>query len=361
MAEAATPAIGQDMEQAGEDVTILVVDDFDDHREILVDHLELLGYRQVVEAGNGEEALQQLSAQSIDLVILDVVMPKMNGYGVLKKMRADETLTHVPVIMISALSEFETAIRCIEQGAEDYLTKPFNPAVLKARVGACLDKKRMRDRERAYLEAIDRERQRADELLYAILPAPAVRELKSTDRIAPREFAEVAVLFADIVGFTEYCESHAPNDVVSNLDRLAELSETIVRDHRLEKIKTVGDGLMATANLLESNPDPVMAAVRCGFDLVEAAESLWIGWKLRIGIHVGPVMAGMIGRTKFTYDLWGDTVNVAARLAGIGPGAAVYLSGEAWARIAGRCQGEPVEGVAIKGKEGLAVYRCLKP
>lgn len=341
-----------------DDSAILVVDDFDDQREVLVEHLWLLGYKNTLEAEDGEHALRQLAAHQVDLVLLDVVMPKLDGYGVLERMKSDETLRHIPVIMVSALAEFETAVRCIEKGAEDRLPKPFDPAVLKARISASLEKKRWRDRERAYLKEIDRERQRTDELLRAILPGPAVEELRANDRVAPRQFESVTVLFADLVGFTAYCEVHEPNDVVSKLDRLAEHSETVIERHGLEKIKTVGDGMMATANLLQPADDPVMQALHCAFDLLEAAESVSSDWQLRVGIHVGPVVAGVIGRSKFTYDLWGDTVNVAARLAGLGPRAAVNLSGSAWKEVQDRCSAERLDDVKIKGKVGLEIYRC---
>ena len=346
------------MTDGNDAIAILVVDDFEDHREVLVEHLWLLGYKNTLEAENGEDALRQLAEHKVDLVLLDVVMPKLDGYGVLERMKSDEGLRHIPVIMVSALAEFETAVRCIEKGAEDRLPKPFDPAVLKARISASLEKKRWRDRELAYLEAIDRERQRADELLRAILPSPAVEELRTHDRVAPRQFEAVTVLFADLVGFTAYCEVHEPNDVVTKLDRLAERSETLIERHGLEKIKTVGDGMMATANLLQPADDPVMRALRCAFDLLDAAQAASPDWQLRVGLHVGPVVAGVIGRSKFTYDLWGDTVNVAARLAGLGPRAAVNLSGSAWEQVRDRCDGERLDDVKIKGKVGLEIYRC---
>ena len=252
-------------------------------------------------------------------------------------------------------------MRCIELGAEDYLPKPFNGVLLKARIGASLERKRLHDREALHLAEIDRQRVRADELLHAILPALAVRELRTNDRISPRRYDDVAVLFGDLVGFTTYCERNPADEVVARLDRLVAEFEEIAAHYRLEKIKTMGDAFMATANLLEPHTDPVMASVRCAFDMAEAARRSPGRWQLRVGIHIGPVVAGVIGRTKFNFDLWGDTVNVAARLSQFGSEGAVYLTGDAWQRVGVRCPGDSLGSVPLKGKGEIEVYVCGPP
>ena len=127
---------------------LLVVDDNEDNRYTLTRRLNREGYKNLTTAKNGREALECLTAQSFDLVLLDVMMPDMNGYEVLAHVKANPSLRDVPIIMISALDEIESVIRCIELGAEDYLNKPFNPTLLRARVGALLEKKRLRDEVR---------------------------------------------------------------------------------------------------------------------------------------------------------------------------------------------------------------------
>ena len=339
------------------DSAILVVDDNDDNRYALCRRLEHEGYGCYETAANGRIALERLAARPFDLVLLDIQMPELDGYEVLARMKADHILQHVPVIIISAVSELESVVRCIELGADDFLPKPFNRVILRARVGACLERKRLHDREAAHLEEIERQRERADRLLHAILPAPAVTELAATERVKPRRYEEVAVLFADIVGFTAYCEARPPEIVVENLQLLVEAFEDLSARHGMEKIKTVGDALMATANLLEAHADPVMAAIRLGSDLLEAARSNPARWKLRVAIHFGEVVAGIVGRSKFSFDLWGDTVNTAARLASFGD-PAILLSSEAWATVADRCQARRLGPVEIKGKGLVEVYRC---
>ena len=147
------------------------------------------------------------------------------------------------------------------------------------------------------------------------------------------------MLFADVVGFTRYCDRNPPEAVVANLDHLASTFEDITAAHGLEKIKTVGDAFMATANLLDRHADPVMASLRAAFALADAAGSTPAGWQVRSGIHIGPVVAGVVGSRKFSFDLWGDTVNLAHRLSSLGDEPAIHLSATAWARVAGRVSG----------------------
>jgi CheY-like chemotaxis protein len=135
---------------------LLVVDDNEDNRYTLVQRLRRLGYTDVATAVDGRDALARLAARDFDLVLLDVMMPELNGHEVLERIRADERLRHVPVIMISALDQVESVVRCIELGAEDYLPKPFNPVILRARVTTCLEKKRLRDQEILYLDDVAR-------------------------------------------------------------------------------------------------------------------------------------------------------------------------------------------------------------
>jgi adenylate cyclase len=160
------------------------------------------------------------------------------------------------------------------------------------------------------------------------------------------------------VSFTPYCERHSAEEVVANLDRLTRACEELVSAHGLEKIKTVGDCVVATANLLERHADPVLASVRCAFAMAAAARANPAGWQIRIGIHLGPVVAGVVGQSKFTFDVFGDTVNVAARLSDYGVDGAVYLSEAAWRQLNGRVRAESLGPVALKGKGEIAVYRC---
>jgi sigma-B regulation protein RsbU (phosphoserine phosphatase) len=149
---------------------LLVVDDNEDNRYTLTLQLELEGYQHVATAEHGEEALLLLDQQDFDLLLLDVMMPKLNGYQVLERLKAQGRLHNLPVIMISALNEVASVVRCIELGAEDYLPKPFDPVLLRARVGASLEKKRLRDEVRAHLARVEEELASARQLQMSMVP-----------------------------------------------------------------------------------------------------------------------------------------------------------------------------------------------
>ena len=335
---------------------VLVVDDTEINRDLLGRRLRRDGH-DVTLAENGRQALELLRARPFDLVLLDIIMPELNGLQVLEQVKADPRLRHLPVIMISSLDEVDSIVRCIQMGAEDYLPRPFNPVLLRARIGACLEKKRLRDRETLHLEQIEQEQRRSDELLHVILPGTIVKELKRTNEVRPRRYENVAVLFADIVGFTPYCDGREPEEVVPHLQRLVECSEDIALRHGVEKIKTIGDAFMAASGLLSPAENPVLNCVRCGLEMIAAARALPPAWNLRVGIHVGQVVAGVIGHRQYLFDLWGDTVNTAARMESHGVPGHVTLSHDAWQRIADCARGTSLGPVAVKGKGPTEVVR----
>lgn len=340
--------LGAHRESLNHKGVLLVVDDSDMNRDLLGRWLRREGH-EVVMADNGLSALDMVRQRPFDLILLDILMPGTDGIEVLRQLKSSPHFQHIPVIMISAFGETESVVRCIQMGAEDYLPKPFNRAVLKARIGAGLERKRL-------VEQIQRERRRSDELLHVIFPATVVRELKAKDMVQPRRFEDVAVMFCDIVGFTPFCDENQPEDVVSRLQVLIEAWEEIALRHHVEKIKTIGDAFMAAAGLLQPTPEsPVLHCVRCGLEMIEAVRQL--GWNIRVGIHAGPVVAGVIGKRQYLYDLWGDTVNTAARLESHGMPGGVVLSGPAWRKIAHCCRGEALGMIPVKGKKLLEMVR----
>jgi adenylate cyclase len=300
---------------------ILLVDDHPANLEVLSRRLERQDHF-VRTAGNGHEALEILRIETFDLVLLDVIMPEMDGYTVLQQMKQDANLRHIPVIVISALGELDSVVRCIELGAEDYLTKPFNPILLRARIGACLEKKRLRDMEQLYLAQIAHEQARSERLLRNILPDAIARRLKDKAQgeatmIADR-FDEVTVLFADLVGFTRLAAEMPPDVLIGHLNAVFSAFDALVEACGLEKIKTIGDAYMVVGGLPTPRADHAEAvadlALAMQREIVRLRNERGLAIKLRVGIHTGPVVAGVIGLTKFAYDLWGDTVNVANRM-----------------------------------------------
>ncbi|MBI4322381.1 MAG: response regulator [Chloroflexi bacterium] len=339
--------------------SLLIVDDNEMNRDMLSRHLQRQGY-EVSVAENGRRALDLIGSKRFDLVLLDMVMPEMNGYQVLQRLKTDVGLRHIPVIMISALDETDAVVRCIEMGADDYLPKPFNPILLKARIGACLEKKRLRDREQEYLEQLRLEREKSERLLLNVLPQPIAERLKRGEAPIADSFAEATVLFADLVGFTQISSVTPPKELVAVLNHIFSALDHLGERHGLEKIKTIGDAYMAVAGLPTPRADHVEAAAEMALDILQAVAQVRaeIGkpFSIRIGMNSGPVVAGVIGRNKFAYDLWGDTVNTASRMESHGVPDHVAVTAAVYERLRGRYVFEPRGMIEIKNKGQMPVY-----
>ncbi len=328
---------------------LLVVDDNPENREHLQEMLEQLGHTVRV-AERGQDALNLVQTEQFDLVLLDVMMPEMDGFAVLEHLKAHDTLRHIPVLMVSALDRIDSVITCIARGAEDYLIRPLNEMLLQARLNACLEKKQLRDREIQHLQQIDR-------LLNAIFPPEVVEELKRDGVIQPRRHDKVGVCFIDVVGFTSYCDQHAaqPEKIVGQLEWYVDRFEKVAHKHRVQKIKTIGDAFLMVSGLLRPVNNPVLQLLRCAVDLLEDIRNGPANWQVRVGIHVGPVVAGTLGEYQYSFDLWGSTVNIAARMQSLSRPGAITLSEAAWEAIRPWCRGWPRDA-AVRGIGAMTVW-----
>ena len=338
---------------------ILVVDDIETNRTLLSRRLTRDGHR-VTTAEGGRKALDLMAIEDFDLVLLDLMMPEMNGFEMLARLKVDARLYQVPVIMISALDEMDSVVRCIEAGAEDYLPKPFNPVLLKARISACLEKKRWRERERIYLDRLEDEKEKFERLLLNILPQQIVGRLNNGETIIADRFDDVSVLFSDLVGFTEISSELAPAQLVSYLNGLFSRFDAVARELGVEKIKMIGDAYMVVAGVPEPRPDHAQAIAEMGLRMVEVVEhakrDLGTPFEARIGIHSGPVVAGIIGTHRFLYDVWGDTVNLASRLESHGLANRIQVSETTARLLADGFELEPRGIITVKGKGKLKTY-----
>ena len=338
---------------------ILVVDDNESNRNMLSRRLERQGHTTRL-AENGIKALEKLRKEDFDLVLLDVMMPEMDGYEVLERLHNDDKLRGLPVIMISALDQLDTVVRCIELGAEDYLPKPFNPVVLRARIGACLEKKRLRDRERAYIKKLRIEQERSDQLLLNILPRPIANRLKEGQRQIADYFPDVTVLFCDLVGFTQISERLPPAELVAMLNKIFSMFDLLAEKHGLEKIKTIGDEYMIAGGLPMPRKDHAEAVAEMALDMLAVMDRFNAkhntNVRIRVGLNCGPVTAGVIGTKKFAYDLWGDTVNLASRMESHGIANAIQVTEETYRRLRHRYAFQRRGIIHVKGKGALCTY-----
>lgn len=342
---------------------LLAVDDDPMNRDMLSRRLEKLGY-EVTDASNGREALQKLKDGNFDLVLLDILMPDLDGFQTLEFMKADPRLRHVPVIMLTALDDVASTVRCIEAGAEDYVPKPFNPTILRARISASLEKKRLRDQEQAFLAQLQIERSKSERLLLNVLPKAIAERLKAGQRTIVDSFIDSTVLFADIVGFTRIAARQSPHRTVQLLNELFSGFDRIAEQRELEKVKTIGDAYMLASGVPVIRTDHAEACAEAAFEFLEAVRVFnrrhSLEWGIRIGMNSGPVVAGIIGTKKFSYDLWGDTVNIASRMESHGQPGKIQVSEATKKLLEGKYDFQPMGVIEIKNSSPMPTFLLAK-
>lgn len=341
---------------------ILVVDDNASNRDLLSRRLQRQGHT-VLQAEDGANALALVGKVDFDLVLLDLMMPGLSGYDVLTSLKHDARFREIPVIMISALSELDSIVRCIEAGADDYLAKPFDPTLLRARVGSSLEKKHLRDREREIVEALRAEKERSEHLLLNILPKEIVARLNSGETIIANQLSDVTILFGDIVSFTKLSSKLPATDLVGHLNRLFSEFDRLALTFGVEKIKTLGDAYMLASGLPEPRADHAHAAADMALAMIETVErlndELPISLQMRIGIHTGDVVAGVIGTHKFVYDIWGDSVNIASRMESHSLPNRIQVSAATHRHLQRDFLLEPHGSIDVKGRGLMETYFLL--
>src|SRR5258706_6148691 len=249
---------------------ILVVDDHEANRDLLSRRL-MRERREVVTAASCDEALKLIDEQPFDLILLDLLMPGISGYEVLQRLKSEQRHRDVSVIMISALDQIDSVAPCIEAGAEDYMPKPFNPVLLRARINACIEKKRLRDRERIIMQQLRIEKEKSEALLLNILPRLIVSRLNQGETVIADHVADATILFADLVGFTNLSAQLSATRLVHLLNLLFSEFDRLSAELGLAKIKTIGDASMVAGGLLEPRADHVEAVAEMGLAMVDVS------------------------------------------------------------------------------------------
>jgi class 3 adenylate cyclase len=330
----------------------------DDESAIRGHFAEIIGEmgHDCIEAATAEESLRFLERREVDLILLDLHMGDVSGLDVLRHVNRDFGLRSIPIVVMSAEDRVELIAECIAEGADDFLVKPVHESIFRARVQSSLRKGQLRRNERRLHRQVVEAKQRADDLLYRVFPYAIAEELRTGGSAQPRGYDNVAVMFCDIIGFTEYCDRHPPREVVGHLDRLFTAYQRVADEHRVEKIKTIGDCVMITAGLLRRFRNPVLSCLFAADSMRKAASELDGNWQVRIGIHAGPVVAGLVGN-HYTFDVWGDTVNTAQRVEGVADANGIAVSEPAWAQVFEWCVGKSMGMKRLKGKQELEVFR----
>lgn len=327
---------------------VLVVDDDERIRSTLARLLLQLGH-DVEEASDGRAALSRLreSTYGFDLVLCDMEMPHMDGTAFLQHVKGDPSLS-CRIVMVSAVDDVAHIASCIEQGADDFLTKPFSRVLLEARIASSLARKRADDWQQRYLALVEEEKQQSQRLIASMLPDTIAERLRQGEGTIADQFDDVAILFADIVGFTQLASVLPAVELVARLNAVFSRFDDLVTWAGLEKIKTIGDAYMVGGGIPEPHERHCHAIAQLGLDMVVEAKQCG-DLDLRVGIHCGPAVAGVIGATKPTYDVWGDTVNRAQRMESHGVPGRVHVSDAFRRRVADEFVFAPRGELDIKG------------
>jgi adenylate cyclase len=350
--------LGSETIWRGQPSRILIVDETAANRDLLAPRLLREGH-EIETAENAADALDRLVGVNFDLILLDFILPGMDGLELLCRLKSNLHTRHIPVIMISALDEADGAIRCIEAGAEDYLPKPFNPVLLRTRINASLEKK-WHDRERSHFEEMRVEKQRWEALLLNILPQSIVSRMRNGETVIADRHEDATILFVDLVGFTSLSTQYPPDKVLDILSKIFARFDGAVAAHGLEKIKTIGDAYMVAGGLPEPIADHTRRAAQLAIEMLaivrQLRDSQQVDLKARIGIHTGPVIAGVIGARKLMYDVWGDTVNTASRMETFGAADRIHVSAEMRCVLGEAFWFESRGELEIKGKGMMETY-----
>ena len=355
--------------------SILVVDDDPVMRLMLTAALERDGHR-VSTADDGPSALDHLRSEPVDVVLLDVVMPEMDGFAVLEHVKADADLRHIPVVMVTSMDDTGSAVRGIELGADDYLAKPVDPTLLGARIRAGLTKKRLRDLEIEHLAEVARlnaqlearvEEQMGELVrtgeLKRFLPAQVAEallagHLSATDGVERRK---LTLLFADMVGFTDLSDSLEPEELSEVLNEYLREMAAVAVAYRGTLSNYIGDAVMVIFGAPESaaEQDQAWWAIQTAFGMRERAEALServrdrgipADLRVRIGINTGRCTVGMYGSDILrAYKAIGFAANIAARLQAHADAGGVLVGFRTYALVKDRVEARPLEPLAVKG------------
>ena len=334
---------------------LLVADDNKVNRLLLGRSLEQLGHR-VASAENGRIALEMLRREAFDLLLLDMEMPEMSGFEVLEQLVADLQLRDLPVIVTSSLEGVAHVARCIELGADDYLPKPVNPVLLKARIGSSLEKKRLRDQQK--------------ELVRRFATSEVAEDLQRSGFALGGKRIEGTVMFCDIRGFTSITEQQSPEETIELLNTFYTLMFDAITGAGGVVNQMVRDGLMSIFGAPLPLTDPCACAVRAGREMIELIEMLNVEreaggrlpLKIGVGIATGQMIAGYTGtHSRATYTCIGDAVNLAARLEAYTKeaGRPILVDAETAAGLDGTQVLEALGGVQLKGKAAAVEVYAL--
>jgi class 3 adenylate cyclase len=350
---------------------VLIVDDDQQIRNLAQTFLEHAGYTVVGQAADGQQGYELVCVLGPDIVLMDIDMPKVNG---IEATRLIQENCPTPVVMVTSTVDKEIVDLASTVGAGAYLVKPFTPQELEPTITVALarfdDMRALRHLNQELVrlnnelqereKALAAEKKKSESLLLNILPKPIAERLKQGADIIADDFPDITILFADLADFTHFSSQISSIELVNILNDVFSLFDHLAEKYNIEKIKTIGDAYMAVAGLPIPRLDHAEAIAELALDMQQAVEVLSrernLPLSLRIGLNTGPVTAGVIGRKKFAYDIWGNAVNTASRMEAQGVAGKIQVTEVTYERLRDRYTFTERGWVEIKGRGQMKTY-----
>ncbi len=341
---------------------ILIAEDENIIAKDIARTLERLGYKVFGSVRTGKDVIEKAKELNPDIVLMDIMLAdEMSG---IEAAEIIMNTLNIPVIYLTAFADNETLQRAKITEPFGYVLKPFDERTLHSAIEMALYKYQINIELKERTRELEEERNKSNKLLHNIFPSEIVKELKDKGFVEPKEFSNVTLLYTDFQNFTKISSDMHPQQLVSELNDIFKNFDSIINNHGLEKLKTMGDSYIVGGGLpIENNShafDVVSAALEMQEYLAQRNNNSKYIWEMRAGVHTGNVVAGVVGKNKFTYDVWGNTVNVASKMERSGIPWRVNISAQTYELIKDCFDCEYHSTIDVKGFGKTDMYFVLK-
>jgi class 3 adenylate cyclase len=320
--------------------------------------LNKLGYNVTSVVNSGEELIKRIPSEKPDLVLMDILLSgKMNGIDTAKIIKED---FNIPVVYLTALTDEEILKKAMITEPYGYLLKPFEQRSLNSTLEMAMYKHNIETKVRQKTRELEEEKVKTDQLLHNILPAQIVSEWKEKGKINPRNYKSASILFTDFYNFASHASALTPEEILKELNEIFSEFDDIIVEFQLEKLKTIGDSYLVSGGIPDEFQDHAVrvinAAIKMRNYINERNKKSSHKWKFRAGVNSGEVIAGVVGNNKFTYDVWGDTVNIASRMSSCCDPDEINISGPTFNLVKDYFDCEYRGKLNAKGKGEIDMY-----
>lgn len=320
--------------------------------------LENLGYDVVAFVSDGQKIIEHVENDKPDLILMDIMLNgPLTGIEVAEIIKQKHNL---PIVYLTALTDESTLQKAKITEPVGYVLKPFDSKSLHTAIEIALYKHSIDTQLKIKTKELEEEKNRNEELLHHILPDEIIKELKQNNNVVPKHYNSISILFTDFHGFSNILNSLPPAELVNELNKIFSGFDDIIENYNLEKLKTLGDTYMIGGGFPKESTDHAVKVILAAKEMLrfleERNKNSKVKWEMRIGVNSGPVVAGIVGTNKFTYDVWGDTVNIASRLENNSESGKINISGSTYELIKDSFECEYRGKLFVKGKGEIDMY-----